>query len=70
MSTRVLAEDLPEGDQSKDRFLGFGASDLLALVELEPEVAEQRPGWWAGTLPGVMAGKRPAPKPTPPIALR
>jgi hypothetical protein len=70
MSTSILAGDLSEGDQSMDRFRGFGALDLPALVELEPGVAEPGPGWWAGTLPGVMAGKRPAPKPTSPIALR
>ena len=62
-------------DQFTDRFREFGAS-----VELESEVAEPqpaptptpaaRPTRWAGTLPGVMAGKRPAPKPIPTIVLR
>ena len=42
-------------------------SDLAARVELDTAVAEPqpdldaRPVWKNGTLPGVMAGKRPAP---------
>jgi hypothetical protein len=54
-----------------DRFLGFVASALPSTVELMPEIVEpqavpmmaeaDRPDWWTdGTLPGVMAGKRPA----------
>jgi len=53
-----------------NRFMGFVASALPAMVELVPEIAEpqpvrmlaaaDRPDWWTdGTLPGVMAGKRP-----------
>jgi len=71
MSTHVLAGDLSERDHSMNRFLGFVASALPASVELAPEIAEpqpvpmlaaaERPDWWTdGTLPGVMAGKRPA----------
>ena len=71
MSTHVLTRDLPGRDDYTDRFQGFVASALPASVELTPEVAEQqpvlalaaaaRPDWWTdGTLPGVMAGKRPA----------
>jgi hypothetical protein len=54
-----------------NRFMGFVASALPASCELAPEIAEpqpvpmlaaaDRPDWWTdGTLPGVMAGKRPA----------
>jgi hypothetical protein len=71
MSTHILARDFPDRDPSTDRFWGFVAPALPASVELAPEVAEQqpapkleaaaRPDWWTdGTLPGVMAGKRPA----------
>ena len=71
MSTHALAGGLPERDRSVDRFLGFVASALPATVELLPEIAgtqpvpmlteAERPDWWTdGTLPGVMAGKRPA----------
>jgi hypothetical protein len=67
MSTHALAGDFPERNHSAHRLLGFVASVLPALAELEPGVAEQqlaaavRPDWWTdGTLPGVMAGKRPA----------
>ena len=68
MSTHVLTGDLPERDHSTDRFWGFMASVLPATVELMPEqqptsmlTAVERPDWWTdGTLPGVMAGKRPA----------
>jgi hypothetical protein len=52
-----------------DRSRELGEAELLALVGLEPEVAEPQPAtepepavgtvWWAGTLPGVMADKRP-----------
>ena len=70
MSTHVLTGDLPERDHSMNRFMGFVASALPAMVELVPEIAEpqpvrmlaaaDRPDWWTdGTLPGVMAGKRP-----------
>jgi hypothetical protein len=71
MSTHALAGDLPERDYCTNRFRGFVASALPALVDLVPTAAEQqlareltaaaRPDWWTdGTLPGVMAGKRPA----------
>jgi hypothetical protein len=71
MSTHVLTGDLPERDRTMNRFLGFVASALPASVELVSEIADQqpvpilaaadRPDWWTdGTLPGVMAGKRPA----------
>jgi hypothetical protein len=71
MSTHALAGGLPERDRSMDRFLGFVASALPSTVELMPEIVEpqavpmmaeaDRPDWWTdGTLPGVMAGKRPA----------
>jgi len=50
---------------------GLGGLASAALVELEPAVAEPRPAlvrtpstrpvWSNYTLPGVMAGKRPAP---------
>jgi hypothetical protein len=67
MSTHALAGDYPQRDHVTQRLLGFVASALPALVELEPEVTEQQmaaavqPEWWTdGTLPGVMAGKRPA----------
>ena len=71
MSTYVLTGDLPERDRTINRFLEFVASALPASIELVPEIAEPQPGpmlavadrpdWWTdGTLPGVMAGKRPA----------
>jgi len=67
MSTHALAGNFPERDNTTQRLLGFVASALPALVGLEPETVEQqmaaavRPDWWTeGTLPGVMAGKRPA----------
>jgi hypothetical protein len=71
MSTNVLAGDIPDRDHSVNRFLGFVASAIPASVELVPQIAEtepvsllavaDRPDWWTdGTLPGVMAGKRPA----------
>jgi len=71
MSTRVLAGDSPERDYSMDHFLGLLASTLPALVKVASDVVElqpasklaaaDRPDWWTdGTLPGVMAGKRPA----------
>jgi hypothetical protein len=67
MSTHALAGDFPERNHSAHRLLGFVASALPVLVELEPEATEQqlaaavRPDWWTGgTLSGVMAGKRPA----------
>jgi len=56
-------------DESPDRFRGLGGANLLALVELEPSVAEplSAPAEWSvwknGTLPGVMAGKRPVASP-------
>jgi hypothetical protein len=66
MSTHVLTGNFPDRDRSVSRFLGLAAS-----VEILPEIAEpepvpvlaaaDRPDWWTdGTLPGVMAGKRPA----------
>jgi len=71
MSTHALAGGLPERDRSTDRFLGFVASALPTTVELLPEIAgtqpvpmlaeADRPVWWTdGTLPGIMAEKRPA----------
>ena len=71
MSTHALAGDLPERFYSTDRFLGFVTSAPPASVEFAPEMAEsqpvptlaaaERPDWWTdGTLPGVMAGKRPS----------
>jgi len=80
MSTHALAGDLPERYYSTDRFRGFVASVLPATAEPELKVAEQqppqelkaaaRPDWWTeGTLPGVMAGKRPPRQPIPPIVL-
>ena len=71
MSTHVLTSDIPDRNNSVNRFLGFVASALPASVELVPGIAEpepaaalavaDRPDWWTdGTLPGVMAGKRPA----------
>ena len=53
-------------DQSKDRSPGLASLDDLALVQVGPAVEESRPElaaspvWWNGTLPGAMAGKRPA----------
>jgi len=53
-------------DQSKDRSPGLESNDL-ALVQVGPAVEEpqqelaESPVWWNGTLPGAMAGKRPAP---------
>ncbi len=67
MSTHVLTGDLPERDHSAGRFWGFVASAMPASLELAPAqpvpmlAAAERPDWWTdGTLPGVMAGKRPA----------
>ena len=71
MSTHALTGGLPERDSTMNRFLGFVALALPASCELAPEIAEpqpvpmlaaaDRPDWWTdGTLPGVMAGKRPA----------
>lgn len=58
-------------DQSTDRSRELGEAELLALVGLDPEIAEPQPAvgpvWWAGTLPGVMAGKRPPRKLSSPI---
>jgi hypothetical protein len=58
--------------ESPDRFRGLGALDRPALAELDLVEAESqsalmqtptaRPVWVNGTLPGMMAGKRPAPK--------
>jgi hypothetical protein len=71
MSTHVLTGDIPDRNRSVNRFLGFVASAIPASMELVSEIAEpepismqaaaDRPDWWTdGTLPGVMAGKRPA----------
>ncbi len=71
MSTHVLAGEIPDRDHSVNRFLEFVASAIPASVGVAPQVAESepvsmlavadRPDWWTdGTLPGVMAGKRPA----------
>jgi len=54
---------------SPARTRGLGELALAALVELEPAVAEplSAPAEWSvwknGTLPGVMAGKRPVASP-------
>jgi hypothetical protein len=59
--------------ESPDRFRGLGGSDPTAVVEPEPVAAvllrpalmqtpTARPVWVNGTLSGLMAGKRPAPK--------
>lgn len=58
--------------ESPDRFRGLGGSDLTASAErmlvtagAQPAVMEtpvERSVWVSGTLPGLMAGKRPAPK--------
>jgi hypothetical protein len=60
--------------ESSDRFRGLGGLDRPALAELDLVGAESqsalmqtptaRPVWVNGTLPGIMAGKRPAPWPT------
>jgi len=56
------------GTESPARNRGLGGLALAALVELEPTVAEPLPApaewsvWRNGTLPGIMAGKRPAPR--------
>jgi len=60
--------------ESPDRFRGLGGSELAVLAELElgvggarlapMETPVERPVWVNGTLPGIMAGKRPAPWPT------
>jgi hypothetical protein len=60
--------------ESPDRFRGLGRVDRPALVVLDLVDAESqsaltqtptaRPDWVDGTLPGTMAGKRPAPRPT------
>jgi len=65
------------GAGSPVRYRGLGGSDVPALVEPEPVVSEPQramkqakaawPVWVNGTLPGVMAGKRPASEPTGPI---
>jgi hypothetical protein len=57
-------------DESPDRLRGLGGSRASASVEWEPVAAVPRPflmqtpavrpGYLDGTLPGVMAGKRPA----------
>ncbi len=71
MSTHVLSDNVPDRDRSVDRFLGFVESALPTSVGLRPETTEtasaptvavaDRPDWWTdGTLPGIMAGKRPA----------
>lgn len=67
MSTHALAGGFQQRNDATQRLLGLVASALPALVELDPDVTEQqlaaavRPDWWTeGTLPGVMAGKRPA----------
>ena len=61
------------GAESWARNRGLGGLALAALVELEPAVGEPHPALtWAPAarsvrsndlLPGVMAGKRPAPRP-------
>ena len=59
--------------ESPVRYRGLGGSDMPAMVELEPVVSEPQramkqataawPVWVSGTLPGVMAAKRPAARP-------
>jgi hypothetical protein len=66
MSTHVLAGNFPDRDRSVNRFLGLAAPVELLSEIVGPEpvavlAAADRPDWWTdGTLPGVMAGKRPA----------
>jgi len=64
MSTRFSVWNLPSSateEQLRQQ------SDYMARVEFDTVVAEpqpapdERPVWKNGTLPGVMAGKRPAP---------
>ena len=60
--------------ESPESVRGLGGSDRAVLAELEIEVSEarlalveipvERPIWVNGTLPGTMAEKRPAPRPT------
>ena len=60
--------------ESSDRFRGLSGSDRPALAELDLVEVESQPAliqastatpvWVDGTLSGIMAGKRPAPRPT------
>ncbi len=60
--------------ESPVRYRGLGGADTPVLLELEPVVSEPQramkqaaaawPVWVNGTLPGIMAGKRPALAPT------
>jgi hypothetical protein len=60
--------------ESPDRFRGLKGVDRPALARLDLVEAESpavpmqmpisSPVWDSGTLPGIMAGKRPAPRPT------
>jgi len=70
MSVRVSSRNLAERDHYTDRFRGIVTSALPASVEPAPQATDRqltptllaaaRPDWWTdGTLPGVMAGKRP-----------
>jgi hypothetical protein len=63
--------------ESPVRYRGLGGADAPALVELEPVVSDPQlaprqapaalPVWENGTLPGIMAGRRPSPESTSPI---
>ena len=69
----VASVSTMEGE-SPDRTRGLVRADMPELVELELAAAgprpvlmqtpSARPIWVNGTLPGMMAGKRPAPWPT------
>jgi len=68
----VVSVSTMEGE-SPNRTRGLGRANMPKLVELEFVVTEPRPVptqtpaaqpvWVNGTLPGMMAGKRPAPWP-------
>lgn len=49
--------------ESPDQFRGLGGVDLAALEPALMQTPVERPVWVNGTLPGVMAGMRPAPRP-------
>jgi hypothetical protein len=69
----VMSVSTIEGE-SPNRTRGLGRANMPGLVELEFATTEsrpvlmqtpaERPVWVNGTLPGMMAGKRPAPWPT------
>jgi hypothetical protein len=72
MSYGAVASVSQMGVKSWARDRGLGGLALAALDELEPAVGEPHPAltwkpdewsiWGCDMLPGVMAGKRPAPK--------